>query len=93
MKSSRVLLIAVLAGIVSASTIFAAAVAQSAPANAAVLARESNSQKEPVSASPALAVLGVLFCGTVLVLVTGTGRESLDSVNFERAYRSSQKTS
>jgi len=99
MKSSRAVH-AVLAAILFAFTFSATGAAQAPVDNSAVSTMESRSTKvsdgaesqTATATKPILIVLGVLFCGTMLVLVTGTGRESLDSINFERAYRAARET-
>jgi hypothetical protein len=97
MKSSRVVL-AVLLATFLACTVSAATVVRPVAASSDSHISESGSIKVSdssaplTSARPVVAVLGLLFFGTLLVLVTGTGRESLDSVDFERAYRSGHET-
>ena len=60
-------------------------------ARAAMPRPQSPKLPTPFAIQPVLIVLGCMLAGTVLLLVSETGRESLNSIDFERAYREQHK--
>lgn len=60
--------------------------------DAAAVQQTTKTDSIPFGVQPAALLLISMLAGTVVVLVSVTGRETLNSIDFERAYRECHKT-